>query len=191
MKLQSVNVFNRLKNHPKLQSLSAIIKSVIKEKIPGLQSFWIKLTNREKLLLGVMSVSILIFILVTIISAAIGFADSLKSSYTMLQTDRIKVTSMNKTYTSLLKTSGNEFSPVKLERIKEDITQILNIKTPDATMQDGVLIIKVDNITFESSMLFLDQMRKSYGLFPEKLVITTAFNPGFIAFRATFKVEEE
>jgi type II secretory pathway component PulM len=181
----TTKAFTAIKTSPRLQP----VFYAIKEKIPLVQEFWAKLTEREKLLVGVMGAGVVTFILVSCLSAAITLVGNLQLTATELKADNIQARSMSKIYNSLLKISGNEFSQVKLSRVKEDITQILNNKNPDAIMQDNILTIKVDNVIFESSILFVDQMRKSYGLFPETLVIMTAFNPGYVNFKATFRVE--
>ena len=186
MKTQPKQIINSLKSNPQLK----LLQNFVQEQIGTIQNFWLKLTNRERLLVSIIGAIVLIFVLFTTIGAVVNFSTELDYTYEKLQSDKIKALSISKVYNNLSKISGNEFSVVKLERIKDDMKQVFGISNPDAIIQDQRLTVKADNISYESLMLFLDQLRKSYGLFPDELTITSSFNSGYVVFSAGFKVEE-
>lgn len=151
---------------------------------------WGKLTPREKGLLVTLVGACALFILVSIIGSFIGISDSVSQRHATLQSYHMEAKGLNYEYQQLSKMVPNQFTEVTKTKIAQDMTQILGAKDPNVTLTNGELTVKTDNASFESVALFLEQLRKSYGLFPEKLIVTRlATSSGYVSLNATFVVE--
>lgn len=183
--LNLTNLKTSLKNNKRF---NVIIDQVIQRSKP-LVDRWVKLTVREKQLVGGLLAVFSIFILSSIISSAINLSTQLSNKYVLFQAYKLDAQSIQKEFKELSNITANEFNSVSTERIKGDATQALGVVNSDITLQDNVLIIKADNVLFESVVLLLEQLRKSYGIFPSKLKVTQS-RSGYVNFSATFSVSQ-
>ena len=158
-------------------------------KIQPLMGRWIRFTPREKQLVFAVILAGGIFILLSIVSSVMDITDKVNRNYTLMQDYKLSSTILNQEYKELSLTTANTFSTVSLARIQDDVSQALEVKTPDVSIQDTTLTIKADNVLFNSVVLFLEQLRKSYGIFPNKLTMTQS-RSGYITFKATFLVSQ-
>ncbi|MCE2705830.1 MAG: hypothetical protein LW807_01985 [Proteobacteria bacterium] len=161
----------------------------LKIRLKPLLMRWLQLSIREKQLVIALLSAFGIFILVSIVGSAIDITDRMYNKNIILQTYQLDSQVLNREFKELSQTTANEFSEVSVARIKGDVTQALSVKEPDVTLQDNMLILKGDNILFESVILLLEQLRKSYGIFPTKLKMTQS-RSGYINFNATFLVNQ-
>ena len=69
--------------------------------------------------------------------------------------------------------------------------QILKVKDPNISVDSGVLTISAQNVTFNDVTLFMEQLRNSYALFPQKLTITRSVTSGYVTLNATFLVNND
>lgn len=183
------NILNRLNklDYSKLKKLLADLH----EQAKPLITKWGKLTPREKGLLVTLVGVCALFILVSIIGSFIGIAGSISKQHTTLQSYQMEAKGLNYEYQQLSKMVPNQFTDVTKTKIAQDMTQILGVKDPNITITNGELTVKADSASFESVALFLEQLRKSYGLFPEKLIVTRlATSSGYVSLNATFVVED-
>lgn len=183
--LSLANLKTSLKNNKRFNE---IIDQIIQRSKP-LVDRWIRLTVREKQLVGGLLAIFGIFILSSIIGSAINLSSQLNNKYILLQAYKLDAQSIQKEFKELSNITANEFNSVSIERIKGDTTQALSVVNPDITLQDNILIIKADNVLFESVILLLEQLRKSYGIFPSKLKVTQS-RSGYVNFSATFSVSQ-
>lgn len=154
-------------------------------------AYWSRLNDRERQLLAALGIALGIALLLYVIGIGNGISDSLVAKSRQIEQYRLDSSAMASQYKSLIGLSASEFSDVSGDRIRGDVTHLLEVSDPDVSLQDGLLVINANNIRFDAAMFFLDQVRKSYGLFPSKLKITRLLQAGTINFSATFKVEQQ
>ena len=94
------------------------------------------------------------------------------------------------TYNQVTKVDANSFNQVNLEQVKGDVSQVLQIKDPDILIQEGQMTIDVPNAEFSQVMALLDQLRRSYAIFPTQVTLTRQSRVGFVSFNATFVVKQ-
>ena len=160
-------------------------------RLQPVREYWKRLTERDQqiLLLGGMVLALLLIF--SVISAAIDYRQQVKGSYLQLERYRIDAQLIASNYKELANLTPNDFSSVNTDRIKGDSSQIMEVTDADVVLADNTLTVKANNVKFEAAMNFLDQLRKSYGLFPEKLKITRLSQSGYVAFSATFTNVEQ
>lgn len=151
-----------------------------------LKDYWLRQSQRDQQILIVIGLVLVLMFVALIISSAIGFKNGLKTEYTMMSGQRIDAQLIARQYKELSQVTPNDFSTPNSDRVKGDAAQILETKDAEIIFADNTLNIKVANAKFESVMLFLDQLRKSYGLFPNKLKINRLPQSGYVSFNASF-----
>lgn len=161
------------------------------QRLQPLKDYWFRMPKRDQQVLMIVGVVVGIMLIILIISSAIGFKNDLKADYTSIAQQRIDAQIIAKQYKDLSQITPNDFSNVNSDRVKGDAIQVLGTKDAEVIFADNNLTIKASNVKFESVMLFLDQLRKSYGLFPNKLKITRLAQPGFVAFTTSFNDVEQ
>jgi type II secretory pathway component PulM len=165
--------------------------SVVRTKSQPLADYWNNLTTREQQFLYAAGGFIGLLLIALLVSFILSISNSLVENVIRIEQYRQDAAVMAKEYRDLSQTSGNQFSSVSVDKIKGDATEVLNAKSPNIVLQDNVLQISVDSAKFEAVTAFLDQLRKSYGLFPSKLTITRLSQSGYVALNATFMVEQQ
>ncbi len=179
---------------PQLNKLKERYKPQINDLILRLQplkEYWKQRSEREQQILIIGSIFIVIFIFFSIIGMALDYRNNLRESYHELQRYKIEAEVIAAGNKALANTTPNDFSSVNSDRIKADAAQIMDIKDADIILADNILTVKANNVKFEATMLFLDQLRKSYGLFPSKLVISRLSQSGYVALNVTFTNVEQ
>ena len=160
-------------------------------RLKPIKDYWLRLSGRDQQVLMIVGALIAMMLIGLLISSAISFNNSLKADYAMLSAQRMDSQLIAKQYKDLSQITPNDFSSVNSDRIKGDAQQILDSKDSEIIFADNTLSVGATNVKFESLMLFLDQLRKSYGLFPAKLKITRLGSSGYVAFNATFNNVEQ
>lgn len=150
------------------------------------KEYWKRLSERDQQILIIGGIFLILFTIFSIISMALSYRENLSDSYRQLGKYKIEAEVIASSYKSLANIMPNDFSSVNSDRIREDAIQILETKDADIVLADNILTIKANNVKFEATMLFLDQLRKSYGLFPSKLKITRMSQSGYVTFSVTF-----
>jgi type II secretory pathway component PulM len=186
--MQLKPIFDRLskytdKYQPQIDSFILRLKPI--------KDYWLRLSGRDQQVLMIAGSIIALMFVVLIISSAIGIKNSLKINYTTIAEQRIDAQIIAQQYKDLSQTTPNDFSSVNSDRIKGDATQILDVKDAEIIFSDNTLSVKVGNAKFEKVMQFLDQLRKSYGLFPNTLTITRLSQPGYVALNVSFNNVEQ
>ncbi len=175
-----------IKKHKQTKKIIAILTP----KFAIIQNYYFELSYREKFLINALGIVFAIFFIFSIGSGIVNFTSAINTNYALLKQYQTDAIILKNQYDSINAASGNQFNEVKLERIKADATSILRIEQPSINLENDTLSVNIDNATFENVILFLDQMRTSYGLFPQKLKITSLASSGSVAFLATFIVPE-
>lgn len=175
-------------NQTKKQLVSLAIEKVLPY-LKVIKDYWLKLSEREQLIVKFGAVSLGLMFLFLIASSMFRLEDNLKESIRINSTNLGNAKILNLQVQDLSTMTANEFTSVTAEKIKDDITQLFSVKAPDVAINDNTLIINIPGVKFDLVMLFLDQMRKSYGIFPDKLKIYRANQSGLVDFYVTFNVE--
>ena len=178
---------NSLRGNPKIE----LWRQELKVKLKPAIDYFKHLTPREQQILGIGGILLGIMLVFLIVNWAIDFQKNLQKDYEYMQTYWLDSEELIKEYKEIVKLTPNEFSKVKLEQIKGDVALALSVKEPDVTLNENKLNINVPNAPFAGVMILLNQFRKSYGIFPDKLKITRLSNSGYVSFSASFTVEQE
>lgn len=167
--------------------------SIISKLTPTLDSasdYWKHLSEREQWIIKIGGVLVAFALLFFIIGTAMDIEDNLGNDIVVNDVALANARVLASQLKDLSQITPNDFTSVNTDRIKGDIIQLFDIKNPDVALIDKTLTIKMPDVKFDLVMLFLDQLRKSYGIYPSKLKITRSSTPGFVSFSATFDIEE-
>ncbi|MDQ5920945.1 MAG: hypothetical protein QG673_1001 [Pseudomonadota bacterium] len=188
MKLDFMVIFSKYtakykdKYEPQLKHLLSYLEPV--------KAYWDRQTQRDQqILIGVAAITG-VMLVILIISMAVGFKNNLKSDYTLMAEQRIDAQIIAKQYKDLLHTTPNDFSSVNSDRIKGDAKQIMQGEA-EVIFADNTLTVKQQNVKFDLAVQFLDQLRRSYGLFPDRLRITRAAQAGYVTLSVSFSDVEQ
>lgn len=151
--------------------------------------YWKNLNERERKLISLAGILLSLIITFFIISGLIAWKNNLIIEFNNKQKYLLEADLIYKQYKDVIQTSSNEFSSVKTEQIKSDITNLLDNKTSNITLENDNLFINVDSAKFDSIMLLLDQFRKTYGIFPDTLKITK-ISPEYASLNMSFIIYE-
>lgn len=177
-----------------LNQIKAQILDIVLEKskpyIRDAKNYWIKLSEREQWIVKGGGAALVLMFLFLIASSMFGLEGALKNSIRKNSVDLANAKILNLKMQDLSSITANEFTSVSSEKIKGDVTQLFAIKSPDVVLNDDTLIITISGTKFDLVMLFLDQLRKSYGIFPDKMKIYRGSQSGLVDFYATFHVEK-
>ena len=152
--------------------------------------YWVALQPREQQLLAGGGVILIILAIYWLISSASNIQDGLNASVLKLSKDSIAAISISKQYKEINSIAANNINQVRNDQVRDDVVSALENKTVDVMLQDGVLTINVGDAEFSKVTILLDQLRKSYGLFPATVNINRLSKSGHVAFNATFVVNQ-
>ncbi len=161
------------------------------QQIKPLLAYWTRMTQREQQLVTISLVLVVIFVSFSILNWTMSLRDNLSDQFNITQVNKLQADILSKQFKELSQISTNEFSQASSDRVRGDVSQILEVKEPNVVTVGDTLSVSVDSSKFISIMLFLDQMRNSYGLFPKKLRITRLSQSGYASFTASFTVEQQ
>jgi type II secretory pathway component PulM len=166
-----------------------ILGNELKIRLKPLNEYWLKLTNRERLLILTAVVAISITLIMLLISSSMDMLESLRVKAQNNKNNEKIALFLKRQYQKLNELPNISFVNLSIEKIKKDATQILDTPQADITLDDNTLRVNINSAKFSSSLLFLDQLRKSYGLFPLTLSITRLPEGGLVSVSATFSTE--
>lgn len=172
--------------HPKV----AKIIEQLKVRVKPIVEYYHRLNEREKQIVFFGSILVILVFFYFLISAAYAFQSGLQKEYMVVQTYKADVQYLSKLYKDINSLTPNEFSPVTVESIKGDLESISENK-PDIELIGTNLTINISQVKFSDIMDALNQFRKSYGIFPDKVRITRLSESGYVSFSASFKVSTQ
>ena len=172
------------------QQFLSIMVEKAKPYIQDAKNYWIRLSEREQLIVKVGVIGLILMFLFIFVSSMLNLEQGLKDSIQTKNIDLANAKILNLEMQDLSSITANEFTEVSVDKVRGDITQLFSVKDPDVAINDDMLIINLSNVKFKRVVLFLDQMRKSYGEFPDKLKIYRTGQAGLVNFYATFHVEK-
>ncbi|MBP9743562.1 MAG: type II secretion system protein M [Burkholderiales bacterium] len=181
MKLYFYQLIEKYK--PQLDKLAQYLAPV--------KDYWKRQTQRDQQILLIVAALIGAMLVLFIISSAIDFKNDLKTEYTLMAQQRMDAQIIAKQYKELSQITPNDFNSVNSEKIKGDAKQVLGEGNTEVIFADNILTVKKQNVKFDAVVQFLDQLRKSYGLFPDKLNITRSSQVGYVAFSVSFNNVEQ
>lgn len=179
------NFLQLIKSDPRIEAF----KRDINIRLQFLNQYWVRLTKREQQLIYLAGVTFGIFIFVSIISALVDKNIQMHQNVINLEMFSQEVTAKAREFKNISKIPTAKFSEVKLDQIKDDMKIAFGVDVPDVNSSEGIISINVQEVEFTKVVLFIDQLRKNYGLFPKQLRITASAKAGFVSFSASFDQE--
>ncbi|MDD3266221.1 MAG: type II secretion system protein GspM [Burkholderiales bacterium] len=172
----------------KLSSLNDLVLTKFEPQIKQLQKRWEQFLPRERYLLIAMIAALIVSLIYFIISGLISYKNNLDMivgnlNKTVLYTEQAKYK-----IKQISKVDANKFNQVTVEQIKSDITQVAQVESPVVLIQDEQLSINIPNGQFSLVMTLLDQLHRSYGIFPDQVNITKQSQSGYVSMNAIFWV---
>jgi type II secretory pathway component PulM len=152
--------------------------------------YYNRLNEREKQIVFLGLILLILMFVYLFISGAYSFQTSLEKDYTVIQTYRADAQYLGKIYKDINQFTPNEFSDVSADRLKGDFTSIAK-DPPDVQQIGDNITINVSQAKFSDIMNVLNQSRKTYGIFPSKLRVTRLSEAGYVSFSATFRVSTQ
>lgn len=166
------------------------LKARIEPQINKLIARWEQLQPREQKLVGGLGIFLVLSMIFLIVNGLITY----KNNVAIMVENLNRVTVFSKqaaiNYKNIKSVEANTFNSVTTDQIKGDVSQVLQTKEPNILIQDGQMTISVPNAQFNQVMTLLDQLRRSYAIFPSQLTITRQSRSGFVSFNATFWVKQ-
>lgn len=174
----------------KINELSSAVITKFDPQIKQLQKRWEQFLPRERYLLIAMAAALILSLIYFIISGLISYRNNLEVivgnlNKTVLYTEQAKYK-----IKKLSKVDVNKFNQVTVEQIKSDITQVVQIESPVVLIQDEQLSINIPNGQFSLIMTLLDQLHRSYGIFPDQVNIIKQSQSGYVSMNAVFWVSK-
>lgn len=166
------------------------LKGFLQPKLQALHAKWLQLQPREQRLLLAMTVLLSIVVIFSAVSGVIAYQQKLVKEVSNLNNFTMYSRQAAIRYKNLNKVEANTFNQVDLEQIKGDVAQIFQVDNPDILIQDGQMTINIPNAQFDQVMVLLDQLRRSYAIFPSQVLIARQSRAGFVSFNATFWVKQ-
>jgi hypothetical protein len=160
----------------------------ILNKIQPIVQKWRGLSQREKNMINILTITFLVYIVVNICFSIINFSQNIEIKNANLYKMLNKVNYLQKEYDNISAFNPNKFSEISITKVKDDMTQVLDIKEPNVVLEDNLLIIKGERVPFERIIQLLGQFRNTYGIFPTKLMIIKV-EPNIINFDISFMVK--
>jgi hypothetical protein len=157
-------------------------------KINPLLKKWELISKREKSLIILLGIVFILYLMINLFISIVNFTEEISIKNNNLQLMLVKATKLEKEYENISQFSPNKFSEVTINKIKDDMNQIMDIKYPNIILEDNLLVIKGENIKFENVIQLLGQFRNTYGIFPLKLVLTKV-GPDIVNFYISFMVK--
>ena len=167
------------------------ILSTLAQYLTPLKDYWLRLSQRDQQVLIVVGVISGLMLIALAINSAIDFKNQWQEEHLIVAQQRADAQFISKQFKDISQITPNDFSDVKSDRIKGDAKQVLEIDNTEVILADNNLTIKANNVKFEAVMQFLEQLRNSYGLFPDKLKITRVSQSGYVEFSVNFKNVEQ
>ncbi len=153
----------------------------LKKRLEPLKEYWLRLSQRDQQILTVVFILSVIVLIYTLFNSALMYRNKLIAEVEQSKLQYEESINIIRDYKRFNRTIPNDFSTPNTDVIKTDAEQILAEKDVEVTLIDSVLNIKSNNVEFDNVISFLEQLRKSYGLFPIKLKITRLPVSGFVA----------
>lgn len=146
-----------------------------------LKTYYFKLSKREQSFLFAALVFIIFILFIIIILSMIKIKNNFDNDIVNNKKLLLEVNNLASSYKQITLLMPNTYTEPTNEKISADINDVLHIKNADIRVDNQVVTINIDNVEFNLLIIFLDEMRKSYGLFPSKLKIAKQSKSGFVA----------
>lgn len=151
---------------------------------------WNQLQPREQKMVGGLGICLAITLLFMIITGVVAYKARMDMALKNLNSFVVFSRQAALNYKTIKGVEANSFTSVSTDQIKGDVSQVLQVKDPDILIQDGQMTISVPNAQFSQVVTLIDQLRRSYAIFPSQLTITKQTRAGYVSFNATFWVKQ-
>jgi type II secretory pathway component PulM len=142
------------------------------------------LTYREKVIVIALAVFTALYIVFISINAIIKYRYSLQNQVNNLKVLSVSVDQIANEYKVLKNVQPNSTNKIDINNLKQEIKTELQVNTVDVDVQENQIIISGSMVSFEKVILLLEQLKKSYNVFPEKANFVKA-KSGMVSFSFT------
>jgi type II secretory pathway component PulM len=142
------------------------------------------LSYREKIIVVSMAIFIALYIVLTSIHAIVKYRYSLQNQVNNLKVISVSVDQIANKYKVLKNVQPNSTNKIDINNLKQEIKTALQVNSVDVDVQDNQIIISGSMVSFEKVILLLEQLKKSYNVFPEKASFIKA-KSGMVSFSFT------
>ncbi len=165
-----------------------LLKVKFKPQINNLTNKWNQLQDRERILVGLMVASLVCSLLYISVDSIVKYKASLQREVVSLNEFVLYANQASVEFKNLSKLEAKSSMPPSVAQVESDVIQITSIEHPSVNLQDGQLAINIPEVQFNQVMMLLDQLRRSYGLFPDQLTIARKDKDGIVSLSALFWV---
>lgn len=180
-------VTRKLTNYQKASHFKQLLTDIKRSLKPILDYYYSRTRREQQLLIG-LGIFALLYIIYFLINGLYNMQQDVENQYKTYQSYNNSIAYMAKQYKHVSQLTPNEFSAVTIERITADIVAVLGVQSPDIQLIEKTLVIQVSRAQFSKVMNLINQLRKSYGIYPTKLDITKLTDSGYVTLNISFKV---
>ena len=171
--------------HPYIEEIRTLY-SKFKKQLEPLKEYWLRLSQRDQQILIIILIMLILTIVYFMIYGAVAYRDKLTKESILNQQQYEESVILAREYKYIKRISVLDYHTPNSDIIKQDVMQILDVKDADVTVTDNILNIKANNVSFDNVILFLEQLRKEYGMFPMSLKISKLPVSGEVALNISY-----
>lgn len=126
------------------------------------------LSYREKVIIIIGLVIIMLYLLFSGVSIIVKYRYNLQNKVNNLNSISASVDQIANRYKLLKNIHPNATNKIDINNLKQEVKTSLQTDRVDIDVQDNQIIISSSMVAFEKVVLLLEQLKKSYNVFPEK-----------------------
>ena len=192
--IQNKNVARRITLYIKITIMNTqlyideikYLYSKFKKQLEPLKEYWLRLSQRDQQILIIILIMLILTIVYFMIYGAVAYRDKLTKESILNQQQYEESVILAREYKYIKRIPVLDYHTPNSDIIKQDVMQILDVKDADVTVTDNILNIKANNVSFDNVILFLEQLRKAYGMFPMSLKISKLPVSGEVALNISY-----
>lgn len=172
-----------------LQQKTTVLVNKVKPVYDNLENRFKMLSYREKIIVAGMGILIVCYLIFVSISSIITYRNNLQNTVNNLNTISVSVDQIANRYKSLKNIQPNTTNKIELNNLKQEIKTALQVNNVDVDVQDNQITISGSMVSFEKVILLMEQLKKSYNVFPDKASFVKA-KSGMISFSFTIWMQD-
>lgn len=172
-----------------LQQQTTVLVTKVKPVYDNLENRFKILSYREKIIVASMGILIVCYIIFVSISSIIKYRNNLQNTVNNLNTISVSVDQIANRYKSLKNIQPNTTNKIELNNLKQEIKTALQVNNVDVDVQDNQITISGSLVSFEKVILLMEQLKKSYNVFPDKASFVKA-KSGMVSFSFTIWMQD-
>lgn len=172
-----------------LQQQTTALVTKVKPVYDNLENRFKMLSYREKIIVAAMGILIVCYLIFVSISSIITYRNNLQNTVNNLNTISVSVDQIANRYKSLKNIQPNTTNKIELNNLKQEIKTALQVNNVDVDVQDNQITISGSMVSFEKVILLMEQLKKSYNVFPDKASFVKA-KSGMVSFSFTIWMQD-